>query len=97
MDDGRRLNVLAEGRLVNLATPIALGHPVEVMDQSFGVQAVCVRELVDNSEGYEPGVHDVPDALDREVAEIKLEAEGVAFDDLTDTQSEYMGSWQHGT
>ncbi len=97
MADGRRLNVLAEGRLVNLATPIALGHPVEVMDQSFGIQAVCVRELVENSEAYEAGVHDVPDRLDKEVAEIKLEAEGVEFDALTETQSEYMDSWQHGT
>ncbi|MHC3379492.1 adenosylhomocysteinase [Haloarcula sp. H-GB5] len=97
MADGRRLNVLAEGRLVNLATPIALGHPVEVMDQSFGVQAVCVRELVENGDDYEAGVHAVPDRLDKEVAEIKLDAEGVEFDSLTDTQAEYMDSWQHGT
>ncbi|MFC7248757.1 adenosylhomocysteinase [Halomicroarcula sp. GCM10025324] len=97
MADGRRLNVLAEGRLVNLATPIALGHPVEVMDQSFGIQAVCVREMVENGDAYDAGVHDVPDRLDKEVAEIKLEAEGVAFDSLTETQAEYMGSWQHGT
>jgi len=97
MADGRRLNVLAEGRLVNLATPIALGHPVEVMDQSFGIQAVCVRELVENGEDYEAGVHAVPDRLDKEVAEIKLEAEGVDFDSLTDAQAEYMDSWQHGT
>jgi len=59
MADGRVLNVLAEGRLVNLAAPISLGHPVEVMDQSFGVQAVVVRELAANGESYEPGVHDV--------------------------------------
>ncbi|WP_135824730.1 adenosylhomocysteinase [Halorussus ruber] len=97
MDDGRRLNVLAEGRLVNLASPIALGHPVEVMDQSFGVQAACVRELVDNGEEYDAGVHDVPDELDVEIAEIKLDAEGVEYDDLTDEQAEYMDSWQHGT
>jgi len=97
LEDGRRLNVLAEGRLVNLAAPIALGHPVEVMDQSFGVQAVCVRELADNGEAYEPGVHNVPDELDREIAEIKLDAEGVDHDSLTDTQREYMGSWDHGT
>jgi len=96
MPDGRRLNVLAEGRLVNLAAPVSLGHPVEVMDQSFGVQAVCVRELVEG-ETYEPGVHDVPDDLDREVAEIKLDAEGIATDELTDEQAEYMSSWQHGT
>jgi adenosylhomocysteinase len=95
--DGRRLNVLAEGRLVNLATPIALGHPVEVMDQSFGIQAVVVRELVADGDEYEAGVHEVPDDLDREVAEIKLDAEGVEFDELTETQTEYMDSWQHGT
>jgi adenosylhomocysteinase len=95
--DGRRLNVLAEGRLVNLATPVSLGHPVEVMDQSFGIQAVCVRELVENPGAYDPGVHEVPDDLDREVAEIKLAAEGIDIDDLTDAQAEYMGSWQHGT
>ena len=97
MADGRRLNVLAEGRLVNLATPIALGHPVEVMDQSFGVQAKAVEELVANGDAYEPGVHDLPDELDKEVAEIKLAAEGVDFDSLTDAQAEYMDSWQHGT
>jgi adenosylhomocysteinase len=97
LEDGRRLNVLAEGRLVNLAGPISLGHPVEVMDQSFGVQAVCVRELVESGREYGPGVHDVPDRLDREVAEIKLSAEGVEIDDLTETQAEYMDAWQHGT
>ena len=97
MPDGRELNVLAEGRLVNLATPVALGHPVEVMDQSFGVQAVCVRELVESGDEYAAGVHDVPDELDREVAEVKLGAEGVAFDGLSDEQREYMGSWEHGT
>jgi adenosylhomocysteinase len=97
MADGRRLNVLAEGRLVNLAAPIGLGHPVEVMDQSFGIQAVCVRELVENGDAYEAGVHEVPDELDAEVAGVKLAAEGVEFDSLTDEQREYMDSWQHGT
>ncbi|NGM68830.1 adenosylhomocysteinase [Natronolimnobius sp. AArcel1] len=97
MDDGRRLNVIAEGRLVNLAAPISLGHPVEVMDQSFGIQAVCVREMLENGDEYDAGVHDVPDELDKEIAEIKLAAEGVDFDSLTDTQHDYMGSWDHGT
>jgi adenosylhomocysteinase len=97
MADGRRLNVLAEGRLVNLATPVALGHPIEVMDQSFGMQAVCVRELIENGEAYGAGVHEVPDELDREVAGVKLEAEGVAFDSLSTDQEEYLNSWQHGT
>jgi adenosylhomocysteinase (EC 3.3.1.1) len=97
LPDGRRLNVLAEGRLVNLAAPIALGHPVEVMDQSFGVQAVCVRELTANGDEYAPGVHDVPDDLDREIAEIKLDAEGVDHDSLSDEQRDYLDSWDHGT
>jgi adenosylhomocysteinase len=95
--DGRRIHVLAEGRLVNLASPVSLGHPIGVMDQSFGIQAVCVRELVESDGEYAPGVHDVPDALDREVAEIKLAAEGVAIDSVTEAQAEYMSSWQHGT
>ncbi len=95
--DGRKLNVIAEGRLVNLAAPVSLGHPVEVMDQSFGIQAVCVREMLENGDAYDAGVHDVPDELDQEIAEIKLEAEGVDFDSLTDTQREYMDSWDHGT
>ncbi len=95
--DGRRLNVLAEGRLVNLASPIALGHPVEVMDQSFGVQAACVRELAENGDAYDAGVHDVPDELDRDIASIKLDAEGVDHDTLSDTQAEYLDSWDHGT
>jgi adenosylhomocysteinase len=97
LPDGRRINVLADGRLVNLASPVAMGHPVEVMDQSFGVQAVSVRELVENSDEYGPGVHEVPDDLDKEVAEIKLAAEGIDIDEPTDEQIEYMESWQHGT
>jgi adenosylhomocysteinase len=97
LPDGRRINVLADGRLVNLASPVAMGHPAEVMDQSFGVQAVCVREMVENSDDYGPGVHDVPDDLDKEVAEIKLAAEGIDIDEPTDEQIQYMESWQHGT
>ncbi|AFO55856.1 adenosylhomocysteinase [Natrinema sp. J7-2] len=97
LDDGRTLNVIAEGRLVNLAAPVSLGHPVEVMDQSFGIQAVCVREMLENGDEYDAGVYDVPDELDKEIAEIKLEAEGVDFDSLTETQREYMDAWDHGT
>jgi adenosylhomocysteinase len=97
MPDGRQLNVLAEGRLVNLAAPVALGHPVEVMDQSFGMQAVAVRELVASGSQYTDGVHDVPDELDREVARIKLRAEEIAIDELSDEQVEYQSEWDHGT
>ncbi|MCD2200599.1 adenosylhomocysteinase [Halobacterium sp. KA-4] len=97
LPSGKRINVLAEGRLVNLATPVSLGHPVEVMDQSFGVQAVSIRELVENADDYDAGVHEVPDHLDRKLAEIKLNAEGVELDTLSEEQEEYMTSWQHGT
>ncbi len=97
MGDGRVLSVLAEGRLVNLATPISLGHPIEVMDQSFGIQAVCARELATNAGAYGPGVHDVPDELDREIAEVKLHAEGIQIDELSERQQAYLSSWEHGT
>ncbi|MFB6218494.1 MAG: adenosylhomocysteinase [Halobacteriaceae archaeon] len=97
LPDGRRINVLAEGRLVNLAAPVSLGHPVEVMDQSFGVQALSVRELVESGTAYDAGVHDVPDDIDRRVAEIKLDAEGVEYDSLSDEQEEYLSGWRHGT
>ena len=97
LPDGRRLNLLAEGRLVNLAAPLGQGHPVEVMDQSFGIQAVAARELIERGEAYEPGVHEVPDRLDREVADVKLAAEGITYDELTDDQQEYLDSWEHGT
>ena len=95
LPDGRRINVLAEGRLVNLASPVSLGHPVEVMDQSFGVQALCVEAVVERD--LAPGVHDVPDDVDREVAETKLAAEDVEFDSLSAEQREYLDSWDHGT
>ncbi len=97
LPDGREVNVLAEGRLVNLATPVALGHAIEVMDQSFGVQAACAEELVANHGSYESGVHPVPDELDRHIAEIKLAAEGIEHDELSPTQREYLDRWDHGT
>ena len=96
LPDGPRLNVLASGRLVNLAGPLSLGHPAEVMDQSFAIQAVCIRELLEGGE-YDADVHDVPDRLDREVAEIKLATEGIEIDALSDAQTEYLESWDHGT
>jgi len=97
LDDGRRLNLLAEGRLVNLASPISYGHPVEIIDQTLAMDALCARELVENGDAYDAGVHDVPDELDRDVARVKLEAEGVEFDSMTADQHKYANSWQHGT
>ena len=96
LKDGRRINVLASGRLVNLATPLSLGHPIEIMDQSFGMQAVCMRELVVNPT-YIPGVHPVPTELDTQVAEIKLRSEGIEIDYLSESQNNYLKGWEFGT
>ncbi|PSQ44726.1 adenosylhomocysteinase [Halobacteriales archaeon SW_7_68_16] len=97
LPDGHSIYVLAAGRLVNLAAPVALGHPIEVMDQSFGIQARCVEELATAADEYAPDVHDVPDRIDREVAATKLDAEGIAIDELSDEQREYVEGWEHGT
>src|SRR3954465_7517192 len=89
LGDGRRLHLLAQGRVVNLAA--AQGHPAEVMDVSFALQALAAAHLVGGD--LEPGVHPVPDALDREVAALKLAALGVEIDALTDEQRAYLSSW----
>ena len=96
---GRRLHLLARGRVVNLAA--ALGHPAEVMDVSFAIQALCVEELVRAGRGGgagrpAAGVHPVPEAIDREVARLKLAALGVALDEPTPEQDAYRSSWAQG-
>ena len=93
--DGRRLRLLAEGRLVNLAA--AEGHPSSVMDMSFANQALCAPYLVQNRGKLAPAVHDVPAAIDREVARLKLASMGVAIDELTTEQRTYLASWREGT
>ena len=90
LPDGRRLLLLAEGRLVNLAA--ADGHPAAVMDVSFAVQALTVEWLAGAS--LAAGVHDVPAALDREVARTKLAALGVGVDALTPEQDHYLSTWR---
>src|SRR3954453_16489556 len=89
---GRRLNLLAEGRVVNLAA--AEGHPASVMDMSFALHALVVEHLV-GSERLAVGVHAVPDAIDREVARLKLASLGVEIDVLSERQREYLSSWDH--
>ena len=85
---GRRLNLLARGRVVNLAA--AEGHPAAVMDVSFALQALCVEDLVaGRALRSRRGVHPVPDAIDGEVARLKLAALGVEIDELTDEQAAY--------
>ncbi len=91
--DGRRVYLLAEGRLVNLAA--GQGHPVEIMDLSFAIQALSVEYLLKHR--MPPGVHRVPREMDERVAEIKLKASGVEIDSLTAEQTDYINSWQEGT
>jgi adenosylhomocysteinase len=93
--DGRRLHVLAEGRLINLAA--AEGHPAAVMDMSFANQALCLEHLARHHAELEPQVYDVPAEIDAEVARLKLQAMGVAIDQLTDEQARYLNSWEEGT
>ncbi len=91
LPDGRRLNLLARGRVVNLAA--AAGHPAEVMDVSFALQALCVEHLVAAGGTLPHGVQPVPDEIDREVARLKLASLGVEIDTLTDEQRAYLGVW----
>ena len=95
LPDGRRLNLLAEGRLVNLAA--AEGHPAAVMDMSFANQALSVEWVVRSARDLTPNVYPVPPDIDREVARLKLAALGTEIDQLTEEQSAYLGSWEHGT
>jgi adenosylhomocysteinase len=88
---GRRLNLLASGRVVNLAA--AEGHPAAVMDISFALQALATEHLVVGAGTLAPRVHQVPDALEREVARLKLRSLGVHIDELTEDQSRYLSSW----
>jgi adenosylhomocysteinase len=91
MPDGRWLNLLAEGRLVNLAA--GDGHPAEIMDMSFTLQALCAEYVLNNYTQLGSRVVDVPDEIDRRVAYMKLKAWNVNIDRLTDEQKKYLGSW----
>jgi adenosylhomocysteinase len=93
--DGRRLFLLGEGRLINLAA--AEGHPASVMDMSFANQALSVEYLVLLEERLAPGVYTVPREIDDEIARLKLAALGVRIDELTDEQRTYLSSWEEGT
>jgi adenosylhomocysteinase len=95
LPDGRRLNLLGEGRLVNLAA--GEGHPAAVMDMSFANQALSVEWVVKTKGTLAPGVHPVPADIDAEVARLKLRTMGIEIDELTPEQREYLGSWEQGT
>jgi len=93
--DGRKIYLLAEGRLINLAA--AEGHPAVVMDMSFANQALSAEYMVKNAKKLEPKVYPVPAEIDREVARLKLDAMGIGIDKLTPEQEEYLSSWSEGT
>ena len=95
MEDGRRIHILGEGRLINLAS--AEGHPASVMDMSFANQALSLEYMVKNAEKLEKKVYGVPEDIDLEIARLKLEAMGIAIDKLTPEQEKYLNSWEHGT
>jgi adenosylhomocysteinase len=95
MKDGRRIYLLAEGRLVNLVS--AYGHPPEVMDMSFSNQALSVDYLCKNSSKLEPRVYPVPKEIDEEVARLKLSTMGIRIEKLTREQAKYLSSWEAGT
>ncbi len=95
LEGGKRVFVLGEGRLINLAA--AEGHPASVMDMSFANQALGLEYLLSHSKELKPTVYPIPKALDEEIARLKLEALGVHIDVLTPEQSAYLASWQQGT
>jgi adenosylhomocysteinase len=90
--DGRKINILGEGRLINLAS--AEGHPASVMDMSFANQALFAEYMAKNADKLEKKVYSVPEDIDKEIARLKLQAMGVKIDTLTPEQVKYLGSWE---
>ena len=95
MADGRSIYLLAGGRLVNLAGQYGQGHPAEIMDLSFAMQALSAKRLL--NEDMKPGVYKTRDEVDIEIAKLKLKTMGVEIDTLSDEQEKYMNSWDVGT
>jgi len=93
----KSVHVLAEGRLVNLATPKGMGHPIEVMDLSFALQALCTLHIAKNGRKMKGGVYDVPNEIDEQVANLKLSSLGLSIDSLSKEQKKYSCSWDIGT
>ncbi len=95
LGDGRRIHLIADGRLVNLAA--GQGHPAEIMDMSFSVQALALEHMVKNHGKMEKGVHTVPHFIDENIARTKLASMGIEIDALTDDQRKYIEGWEEGT
>ena len=92
MEDGRTLNLLAEGRLVNLAS--GNGHPAEIMDTSFAIQALGLEYLAKNGRKLEKKLYNIPQEIDDEVSRLKLEGNGMEIDVLTKEQEAYLSGWE---
>jgi adenosylhomocysteinase len=95
MKDGRKINLLGDGRLINLAA--AEGHPAAVMDMSFANQALGVEFMLRNYKDMQPNVYTIPEDVDREIARLKLLSMGIHIDTLTEEQAKYLASWEEGT
>jgi adenosylhomocysteinase len=95
LSDGRSINLLSEGRLINLSA--AEGHPASVMDMSFANQALSMEYILQNADRLENLVYTIPEKIDREIARIKLESMGIKIDFLTEEQKKYLASWEQGT
>ena len=95
LTDKRKLYILGEGRLINLAA--AEGHPASVMDMSFANQALCAEYIVQKGKELKPQVYPVPEEIDNEVGKLKLKAMGIGIDILTPEQRKYLESWEEGT
>ncbi|MEK7517235.1 MAG: adenosylhomocysteinase, partial [Patescibacteria group bacterium] len=95
LKSGKKIYVLAEGRLVNLAA--AEGHPAEVMDMSFANQALASEYFVKNKGKLRPKVYVLPKEIDKEIARLKLKSMGISIDKLTKEQEKYLSSWREGT
>ena len=97
LKNGKYLVLLAEGRLVNLVQPTGQGHPIEIMDGSFGIQALCVEYLAKNGRDLDSGVYDVPSELDNCIAQIALASQGIILEQLATEQKQYRQNWKEGT
>jgi len=95
LKSGKKINLLGDGRLINLAA--AEGHPASVMDMSFANQALAAEFVVKNHKDLLKKVYDVPREIDQEIARLKLVSMGVKIDSLTKEQEKYLSSWEHGT
>ncbi len=95
MPDGRELNLLAEGRLVNLTGPYSQGHPAEVMDTTFAMMFMAAYDMLVDGTDLAPGLYNIPDRLDRAVAMRKLETLGLSIETLTESQQSYYEEWEH--